>query len=181
VGATVQLATEKFRVESSASQAVAFRNVHNTSGDVNLYLEMMSNTNNTSSYFINASTTGVGGKFYVYGNGNVQNLNNSYGAISDVSLKENIVDATPKLDDLLKVQVRHYNLKNDPDKLKQIGVVAQELETVFPAMVETDNDGIKGVKYSVFVPMLIKALQELSAKVDAQAAEITALKAKVGA
>ena len=33
-----------------------------------------------------------------------------------------------------------------------------------------------GVKYSVFVPMLIKAIQELNAKIDAQAAEIAALK-----
>jgi trimeric autotransporter adhesin len=181
VGTTAQLSTEKFRVESSASWAVAFRTTHNTSGDINLYLEMGSNTNNTSSYFINASTTGVGGKFYVYGNGNVQNFNNSYGAISDVSLKENIVDATPKLADLMQVQIRNYNFKTDETKTKQIGVVAQELETVFPSMIETDKDGIKGVKYSVFVPMLIKALQELSAKVDAQAAEITALKAKVGA
>jgi hypothetical protein len=109
--------------------------------------------------------------FIVQANGNVKNTNNSYGAISDISLKENIVDATPKLDDLMKVQIRQYNLKSDPTH-KQIGVIAQELETVFPSMVE-EADGIKGVKYSVFVPMLIKALQE-------QQAIIEQLKAKVG-
>jgi len=103
----------------------------------------------------------------IYGNGNIVNANNSYGAISDVSLKENIVDATPKLSDLMQVKIRNYNLKSDEDKTKQIGVVAQELETVFPAMIETNKDGIKGVKYSVFVPMLIKAIQELKAEFDA--------------
>jgi hypothetical protein len=41
------------------------------------------------------NTSGV--DFIVRGNGNVQNTNNSYGAISDVKLRENIVDATPKL------------------------------------------------------------------------------------
>jgi len=102
----------------------------------------------------------------IYGNGNIVNANNSYGAISDVSLKENIVDATPKLSDLMQVKIRNYNLKSDEDKTKQIGVVAQELETVFPAMIETNKDGIKGVKYSVFVPMLVKAIQELKAEFD---------------
>jgi hypothetical protein len=129
-------------------------------------------------HFYGTSSTGTVANIAIFGNGNVQNANNSYGALSDVSLKENINDAAPKLDDLLKVQVRNYNLKNDPDKTKQIGVVAQELELIFPAMVETDSDGIKGVKYSVFVPMLIKALQELSAKNDALEARLAALEAK---
>ena len=54
------------------------------------------------------------------------------------------------------------------DTSKQIGVVAQELEEVFPAMVEIDGlSGYKQVKYSVFVPMLIKAIQELTARLEA--------------
>jgi hypothetical protein len=113
-------------------------------------------------------------------NGNITNTNNSYGAISDVILKENIVDATPKLADLIKVQVRNYNLKDDEKKIKQIGVVAQELETIFPSMIEQNTDGTKSVKYSVFVPMLIKAIQELNTLVTTQSAEIAALKQKVG-
>jgi hypothetical protein len=107
-------------------------------------------------------------------NGNVTNANNSYGAISDVKLKENIVDASPKLADLMQVKVRNYNLIGDTTK--QIGVVAQELETVFPALVDettdTDAEGndlgttTKSVKYSVFVPMLIKAIQEQQAMIE---------------
>jgi hypothetical protein len=103
--------------------------------------------------------------FVIYNNGDVQNANNSYGSTSDISIKENIIDATSKLDDLLNVRIRNYNLKEDSSKLKQIGVIAQELETVFPGMVKTDTEGLKSVKYSIFVPMLIKAVQELSAKV----------------
>jgi hypothetical protein len=119
----------------------------------------------------------------ILGNGNVQNANNSYGALSDIKLKENIVDATPKLDDLMQVQVRHYNFIGDEQK--QLGVIAQELEQIFPGMVEESPDRdaegndlgttTKSVKYSVFVPMLIKALQELSAKNDALEARIAAL------
>jgi hypothetical protein len=127
--------------------------------------------------------------FIVYTNGNVQNSNNSYGGISDQKLKENIVDATPKLDDLMKVKVRSFNFKNDPENTKQIGVVAQELEQVFPGMVQETHDldeegndlgtTTKSVKYSVFVPMLIKAIQELKTELDATKAEVAALKGAV--
>lgn len=109
------------------------------------------------------------------GNGNVVNLNNSYGPISDIKNKDNITDATPKLDDLMKVRVVNYNLKQNPE-LKQIGVIAQELESVFPGLVdeiedrdengELNGEKTKWVKMSVFVPMLIKAIQELKAEID---------------
>lgn len=146
--------------------------------------------------------------FYVLGTGDVKNTNNSYGAISDIKLKENIEDATPKLDDLMNVKIRNYNLIGD-DK-KQIGVIAQELEEVFPNMVDEvedyeeveipqldtegneilDKEGqvvttkervskgtiTKSVKYSVFVPMLIKAIQELKAELDTAKTEIQLLK-----
>jgi len=111
-------------------------------------------------------------------NGNLLNSNNSYGSLSDVNLKENIVDATPKLDGLMQVKVRNYNLKDDVNKTKQIGVIAQELETIFPGMIETDGDGIKAVKYSVFVPMLLKAIQEQQALITSLTDRIVALESK---
>lgn len=122
--------------------------------------------------------------FIVRTNGDVQNSNNSYGAISDLKLKDNIVDVTPKLADLMSVKVRHFNYKENPN-LKQIGVIAQELESVFPGMVQDmpdrDMDGkdlgtvTKTVKYSVFVPMLIKAMQEQQAVIEDMRGRITKL------
>jgi hypothetical protein len=124
--------------------------------------------------------------FIVFGNGNVQNRNNSYAGISDAKLKENIVDATPKLTDLCKVKVRNYNFIDGKDK--QIGVVAQELETIFPSLVEEtkdrDEDGniletsTKSVKYSVFVPMLIKAIQEQQTLINNLTTRLNALEGK---
>jgi hypothetical protein len=123
--------------------------------------------------------------FTVYGNGNVQNTNNSYGALSDAKLKENITDATPKLAQLNQVRIVNYNLIGDEHK--QLGVIAQELEQVFPAMVEESPDRdaegndigttTKSVKYSVFVPMLIKAIQEQQAIITQLQADVEALKA----
>jgi hypothetical protein len=149
-----------------------------------LYL-LKNSASNTDQAFCVAN--GVGGgtvSFQVLASGNAQNTNNSYGAISDVKLKENIVDATPKLADLMQVKVRHYNFKSDETKAKQIGVVAQELEQVFPSMIEQTVDcdlqgndlgtKTKAVKYSVFVPMLIKAIQEQQAIIESLKARLDA-------
>lgn len=106
---------------------------------------------------------GTAGEFRVKGDGDLENTNNSYGAISDEILKENIADASPKLEKLKQVQIKTFNLI-DHD-LKQIGVIAQDLENVFPSLVKDNDDGYKTVKYSVFVPILIKAMQELEQQV----------------
>jgi hypothetical protein len=144
------------------------------------------NTNDSNYLYTgsNASGTEV---FRVAGTGNVSNTNNSYGALSDAKLKENIVDATPKLEDLCKVKVRQYNLKSDPNH-KQIGVVAQELEEVFASLVETiadkdvENNDLgtttKSVKYSVFVPILIKAVQEQQTLINNLTTRLNALEGK---
>jgi len=145
-------------------------------------------------YLFTGYYAGIGNVVLINYNGNITNYNNSYGAISDVKLKENIVDATPKLEDLCKVKVRQYNFK-EGEKHKQIGVIAQELEEIFPSMIEESKDTIKdedgkmielntvtkSVKYSVFVPMLIKSIQELSALVTAQSATITSLTERITA
>jgi putative sterol carrier protein len=189
VGQTTQTGNEKFGVtQSAASSFAAYFNA--TAGNygydvVKIRCARGSATNEYN--FINCLQVSTL-VFQVLASGNVQNTNNSYGAISDIKLKENIVDATPKLADLMQVKVRNYNLKSDPTH-KQIGVIAQELEQVFPAMVEeaTDKDEegnslgttTKGVKYSVFVPMLVKAIQELKAINDTQAETINALTARI--
>lgn len=121
--------------------------------------------NNTTSRFF----LGEGGtteRIKIYSNGNIENFNNAYGQLSDVNLKENIADASAKLDDLSQVRVVNFNYIGDDQK--QLGVIAQELEEIFPGMVyESGEEQTKAVKYSVFVPMLIKAVQELKARVEA--------------
>jgi hypothetical protein len=118
--------------------------------------------------------------------GNIYNFNGVYGTLSDAKLKENIVDAKPKLESLCKVRVVNYNKIGDSSK--HIGVIAQELEQVFPSLVdETPDRDAKGndlgtttksVKYSVFVPMLIKAMQEQQAMINELMAKVAALESK---
>ncbi len=93
--------------------------------------------NNTTARFF----MGQGGsteRIKIFSNGNIQNSNNSYGQLSDRKLKENIEDATPKLDDLMQVQIKNFNYIDDDTK--QIGVIAQELQEVFPALVYETPD-----------------------------------------
>jgi hypothetical protein len=180
VAQTAQTGAEKFGVTQSATGSNAARFYASSTSYVNNIVEIScARSGATTEYnafvvFDNNTTA----KMLIRPNGNLLNANNSYGSLSDVSLKENIVDATPKLNGLMQVKVRNYNLKDDVNKTKQIGVIAQELETVFPSMIETDADGIKAVKYSVFVPMLIKAIQEQQATINALTARIVALEAK---
>jgi hypothetical protein len=172
VGRTSLYAQEKLSVtQTTDGQVAMIINNFATFTGTNCNLRSTRNTTNGSYRFLQCSRDGIADVLYIYDSGNVVNANNSYGAISDVKLKENIVDATPKLANLMQVKVRNYNLKSDPTH-KQLGVVAQELEQVFPAMIEetidrdAENNDLgtttKSVKYSVFIPMLIKSIQELS-------------------
>jgi hypothetical protein len=134
--------------------------------------------NNTTARFIVAEDT-TATRFVVYSNGNVQNQNGSYGTIaSDIRLKENIVSATPKLDDLLKLNVVNFNLIGNEEK--HIGFIAQEMQEVFPSFVhktdtrEYDEDGnvisgledALGVKVGMEFAILVKAIQELKSEND---------------
>jgi trimeric autotransporter adhesin len=142
--------------------------------------------NNTSNYFL-ACEDSTNLKAIIYSNGTVSNRTGTYNTISDAKLKENIVDATPKLDKLMQTRVVNYNLIGD--ELKQIGFVAQELEQVFPSLVdnvpdldenkEPTGEVTKGVKLTVMIPILVKAIQELKATVDLQSTEIASLKAQL--
>ncbi len=80
------------------------------------------------------STSNNTTRFRVLNNGNCANANNSFGSLSDVKLKENIVDANSQWDDVKAVKVRNFNFKNDKDT-KLLGVVAQEVETVSSGLI----------------------------------------------
>jgi hypothetical protein len=101
---------------------------------------------------------------------------------SDRKLKKQIVDAEPVLDRALKVQVRTFRWKESDDTSpKMIGVIAQELQPLFPDMVSSANNQQTGenyltVGYGDFAVIAIKAIQEFKAQHDA---EVKDLKAQV--
>jgi hypothetical protein len=120
-----------------------------------------------------------------YSNGDMMTNTGVFQGSSDIRLKENIVDTSPKLLDLLKVRIVDFKFKG-ADTRKHIGVIAQELETIFPNLVSENESSqqdisagkaekYKCVKYSCFSVILIKALQEEQEIINKLDSRITAL------
>ena len=125
----------------------------------------------------------------IYTDGDVQNTNNSYTALSDESLKENIVDANSQWDDIKSLRIRNFNFKEETGNLThtQIGVIAQEVELVSPGLVKTrpaiseegeaSEETLKTVNSSVLYMKAVKALQEALGRIEQLEAKVAALEA----
>ena len=131
-------------------------------------------------------------KASIHMDGTYRSRNNSYTSLSDIKLKENIVDANSQWNDIKGIKVRNFNFKIDDPSQKQIGVVAQELETVCPNLVRDipdteEKDGeihetgthTKEVKYSILYMKAIKALQEAMERIETLEQDNIALRARV--
>lgn len=124
----------------------------------------------------------------ILANGNIQNTNNSYGSISDVKLKENILPAKSYLERFMRVQYKTFNFIGS--QAKQFGVIAQELEGVFPGLVEEvpvfDSKGKdtgetqKTVKYSVLAQIQGKVIQEQQQIIELISQRLSQVEVKLG-
>lgn len=128
------------------------------------------------------------GRYAGYFNGNVRVTGTVNGVTispSDYRLKENIETLpTTTLDDIRKINVVQFNYKQREvdnakgEKIglyekdspilthKHYGVIAQELQKIYPDLVIEGEDGYLSVNYVELVPLLIQSVQELSAKLD---------------
>ncbi len=86
---------------------------------------------------------------------------------SDSRLKEQVEEVPDSLQKLLtlKAVTYHWNelaqQRGNHDKSLQLGVIAQDVEKVFPEAVQTNSDGYKSVNYPVLVAPLIGAVKQL--------------------
>lgn len=107
---------------------------------------------------------------------------------SDARAKENVQSLTSGLNTILQLRPVTYNWKksssedvatassttsvaNGPaeDAQQQYGFLAQEVESILPDAVKTDEEGHKLINYTAIIPMLVQAVQELQATVETQA------------
>ena len=65
------------------------------------------------------------------------------------------------------------------DNNTHIGVIAQDVEEIFPELVSTDENGYKSVQYGNFAPVLIEAIKELKAEKDDLQKQVDELKKMV--
>jgi hypothetical protein len=90
----------------------------------------------------------------------------SWTANSDIRLKNinsHIENAVEKLSTL---QTINFSYKDDKFKKQNLGLIAQEVEKIFPELIDKNGDGMLGVRYTELVPVLIKAVQELKAEIE---------------
>ena len=134
---------------------------------------------------VGIGTTVPGQKLEVTGNiaasGNVYAAKFIYN--SDRRLKTNIEPLGDALSKLMQLQGVTYNWI-DPEKGtgNQIGFIAQDVEDVVPEVVTTNEaTGLKGIDYAHLAPVIVNAIKEQEAKIDAQQKEIDELKADIEA
>ena len=143
---------------------------------------------------------GNAGEFRIKGDGDAENTNNRYTGISDIRLKENVIDANSQWDDVKSMRIRKYNFIEYPDRT-HIGLIAQELEEAGMSKLVNHNDdlfytekdqelgeipagkqigdvkevGYKSVAYSVIHLKALKALQEAMDRIETLEAQVAAL------
>jgi len=112
-------------------------------------------------FSVPASGTGT-----IVGSISITASSTAYNTSSDYRLKENITDADDAGSKIDAIQVRQFDWIADGSH-QDYGMIAQELQTVAPEAVSgnPDSDEMMGVDYSKLVPMLIKEVQSLRARV----------------
>ncbi len=91
---------------------------------------------------------------------------------SDRRFKKNIEPINNALSDIMKLQAIKYDWRKDEfpnnhfDNKRHIGFIAQDIEKIYPEIVNTNDEGYKSLDYSKLTPVLVKAVQELKLEID---------------
>jgi hypothetical protein len=142
--------------------------------------------NNTARDFFYA-TDSAAQRFAVRSNGGIANYSGNNVNLSDAREKTNVELAGSYLDKICAIPVKTFNYidqNRDEDDGLTLGVIAQDVQEIAPELVSESNwagkDEPEKMRLSIYQTdlqyALMKAIQELNAKVDAQALEIQALK-----
>ena len=125
--------------------------------------------NNTRGWISDITRYGLG---YWDDNGD-HNLGTAY--TSDKRLK-NVGDKyTAGLEELKKLDFYHYTFKKDEAKTPMVGVMAQDLQKVFPDAVTKGDDGYLRIRLEDMFYAVINAVKELASRIDVQGQKIEKL------
>ena len=81
---------------------------------------------------------------------------------SDISMKKNVLTLEGALEKVMQLRGVRYDWVADEDaeNSAHIGFIAQEVEAIFPEFVDAGTNGLKGVSYGAFTPVLLQAIKE---------------------
>lgn len=130
-----------------------------------------------------STSTGIAGAYVgTTGSGNTVTFDVRTTSPSDLRLKEEVADIDVGLAFVKQLRPVSYKLKADPKHQKGYGFIAQEVETLIPnpsSLVYEEPDwkvgdeiGFKTIHYPSYIAVLTKAIQELTAKVEALEAKV---------
>jgi hypothetical protein len=86
---------------------------------------------------------------------------------SDARLKENINDISKaKMDDLFTLNPVVFSYKNDKTSKIHYGVLAQDVEKVFPELVEDNMSGYKTVNYQELLPLMLAKMKNMQEQIN---------------
>jgi Chaperone of endosialidase len=131
--------------------------------------------------FYTRSNTGVlAERFYVQGNGNAW-LQGTLTQNSDIRLKKNIVPLILSLNKLTQLNGYTYNwISKDKDPNQQIGLIAQEVQKLYPQLVseikKENGETSLAVNYIGLIPVMIESIKELKKDTEVQQKQIDELK-----
>jgi hypothetical protein len=100
---------------------------------------------------------------------------------SDARLKKNVRSLDSALDDVLRLRGVTFTWRDEKlaQKGTQLGFIAQEVEDVLPELVGEGRDGFKAVQYASLTPVLVEAIKEQQAQIDALQARLDSAGAPV--
>lgn len=104
---------------------------------------------------------------------------------SDLRLKKNIVPLNNSLSNILSLKGVSFDWRTDefPDMglttARQIGLIAQDVEKVFPELVNDGPNGFKSVDYSKITPVLVEAIKEQQKIIESQKTELETLRSQL--
>jgi hypothetical protein len=87
-----------------------------------------------------------------------------FNSSSDINLKKNIEPLQNSLDKIAQLQGVSFEWKSTEEK--SIGLIAQEVEKIFPEMIGESEDGFKTIRYNNLIAVLIEAVKELREEVN---------------
>ncbi len=104
---------------------------------------------------------------------------NVYSGWSDRRLKYMGKESTSGLDKIKQLKVFNYTFKKDKTKTPHVGVIAQDLQKVFPDAVKKGTDGFLSIRFEDMFYAMINAIKELDLKYQAQEKRINELETRI--
>ncbi len=113
---------------------------------------------------------GTGGNVFDVNEAGNATLAGSLTQNSDIRLKTNIEDLLYGLKEVLQLQPKAYNWKDNEQNKKSLGLIAQDVQQIISEIVNQQDDAAKtlGISYTELIPVLIKAIQEQQEIIESQ-------------